>query len=139
MTNPNTAYSCCVVVDEAHHADLEVVWCARGKSELPGYSFTAPLSADGTAPATHYGCNDQTNAAEAAIYAALPTSGGTIPPDVASVDWTEWGITEARAIAACAATKVSVATGISGGSNFAALIAQPDILLVEVNVGGGLG
>lgn len=132
----STEYSCAGVIDAAHHADLEIVWCARGKSDLPGYSFTVELSADGSAPATHYGWNGQYNADEAAIYSALPTNGGTIPSDVAGIDWAAWGITEARAKAACAAGKVSVVTGMEGGVNFSSLIGQPEIGLMVVTSGG---
>lgn len=134
----SSQYSCCVTIAAGQlRDDLEIMWCGRGKSDAPGANFVVPLSATGAEPATHYGCNDQCEADEAAIYAALPTDGGTIPSDMADADWGALGITEARAKAACAAAKVSVMTGIPGGTNFAALIAQPGIDLQRIVPTGG--
>ena len=33
--------------------------CALGYDELPGNTYSVPLSADGSEPATHYGCRSQ--------------------------------------------------------------------------------
>lgn len=123
-------HSCIIIVPVASHADLEVVFCAWGKSELPGYSFTAALGALVEGPVTHYGCNDQQTNEEAAHYLALPTDSGTLPPALTAIDWSIWGITEVRAKAACAAAKVWVSTGVTGAANFTQ--AKSELGLVDI-------
>lgn len=124
-------HSCIIIVPVGQsHDDLEIVFFAWGKSSL-GWMFTAQLSADGSAPATHKACNDQVDNTMAAKYAALPTDGGTLPADLVDVDWSEHGITLQRARDACAATRVWVRTGDGAATtNFAA--AKAELGLMDV-------
>lgn len=61
--------------------------CALGHDTLPGNTFSIPLSADGSEPATHYGCR---TAAQQSFADLLSAAGQGVLPDI---DWTEYGLT----------------------------------------------
>lgn len=129
-------HSCVLIVPAEFHSDLEVVFCAWGKSELPGYSFTAQLSATGTAPATHFASHENKTNAEAMEYAALGTGDGTLPAALENVDWSEWGITLARAKAAALSVKAGVMVNVPGATNFTSLKGELGLVDVVEDAGG---
>lgn len=128
-------HSCVLIVPAEYHADLEVVFCAWGKSELPGYSFTAQLSSDGTAPPTHYAGHEMKSNAEAMEYAALGTDDGVLPAALSDVDWDQWGITLARAKAAAKSVKAGIMVNVPGITNFASMKAELGLVDVAEDTG----
>lgn len=63
--------------------------CALGHDTLPGDTFSVPLWADGTGPATHYGCRTAAQEAFAQMLAAA--GAGTLP----EIDWPAFGLSSA--------------------------------------------
>jgi hypothetical protein len=62
--------------------------CALGHDVLPGNTFSAPLSSDGSEPATHYGCR---TAAKQEFLDILTAAGaGQLPP---ALPLDEFGVT----------------------------------------------
>lgn len=61
--------------------------CALGHDMLPGNTFSVPLSADGSEPATHYGCR---TAAKQEFVDILTSAGTGDLPDIA---WADFGLT----------------------------------------------
>ena len=62
--------------------------CALGHDVMPGNTFSAPLSADGSEPATHYGC--RTVAKQEFVDLLVAAGEGTLPDDIA---WGDFGLT----------------------------------------------
>jgi hypothetical protein len=88
-----------------------------------------PVSGPDDAEATHYGSCEPMTEANAAVRSALPTNGGTLPPFTQHgtyMDWPDYGLTETEAKAAAASLYVSVVTGGSPQSHFAAAIVGYD-------------
>lgn len=44
-----------LIIPDSHKAMANRLMCALGQDVLPGNTFAVPLSADGTAPASHWG------------------------------------------------------------------------------------
>jgi hypothetical protein len=61
--------------------------CALDYDVLPGDTFSVPLSATGTTPATHYGCR---SAAKQEFVDMLAAAGQGVLPDV---PWADYGLT----------------------------------------------
>ena len=61
--------------------------CALGLDVLPGNTFSVPLSADGSEPATHYGCR---TAAKQEFVDILTNAGAGHLPDI---EWVDFSLT----------------------------------------------
>lgn len=79
-----------LILPAADQADGNALACALGHDVLPGATFGVPLSADGSAPATHYGAHTW----GLPVFVDLLTGAaqGTLP----DLDWAAVGLTEAR-------------------------------------------
>lgn len=61
--------------------------CALGHDVLPGNTFSVPLSADGSEPATHFGCR---TAAKQEFVGILTSAG---QGDLPEIEWADFGLT----------------------------------------------
>lgn len=77
-----------VVIVPAHLREIgNRLSCALGHDVLPGNTFSVPLSADGSEPATHYGCR---TAAKQEFVDILTSAGAGDLPDI---EWADYGLT----------------------------------------------
>lgn len=111
--------------------NMNLVCAAMG---LGPATFSVPVSADGSEPATHFCGNDNGMTAEqAAVFSAFPDDGGTLPP----IDGT-WGendvISQALATEACAAAVVSVGSNMTGLQNMAATLGALGLVEVQLEL-----
>lgn len=107
-----------LIVPETHKSVAEAVSTALGHQAPGDQTYIVGLSAEGTAPATHFGCHawatDQFIATIAACQAQT-----SLP----SVDWGLVGTTEQDVFAMCAALIVSVREDGQHHGHFNAVLA----------------
>ena len=84
----NWTLSIVMIVPTELRATANRLACALGHDVMPGNTFSAPLSSDGSEPATHYGC--RTAAKQAFVDLLTAAGGGTLPDDIA---WGDYGLT----------------------------------------------
>lgn len=77
-----------IIVPAALKDKADYLSCAIGHDDMPGNTFSVPLSADGSEPATHYGC--RTTAKQEFIDIMTGAETGQLP----DVDWSEYNLTE---------------------------------------------
>ncbi|PJK29973.1 hypothetical protein [Minwuia thermotolerans] len=107
-------YSVSLAVPAAAQDDANALAVALGWDVWPGRTFSVPLSADGAAPASHYGCH--TWATQGFLDTLSAAQGGALPP----VDWSEYELTEVRVGEVVAALLDHVQTGDVGFDTFLA-------------------
>lgn len=94
------------IVPAEYRTDGDLLMWALGYQPSPSTgasTYSVPLSATGSEPATHYGCNAQ--AAEPAVaQMLLGAHAGTLPP----IDWAAYSLTPERVLAVVAAMEVEV-------------------------------
>lgn len=99
-------YAVAAIIPAADRADGDKLSRALGFQPDPadGYStFSVPLSANGGAPATHYGYNAQ--AAEQSFVDMLQgAASGQLP----AIDWAAYGLTSQRVLELVAAMEVEI-------------------------------
>jgi hypothetical protein len=86
-------YSVVLICPAANRDQANLLACALGHDVLPGNTFSAPLSATGEAPATHYGC--RATAQQAFVDLFHGAAQGQLPP----IPWEDYGLTEADVFA----------------------------------------
>lgn len=95
------------IVPAEYRTDGDLLMQALGYQPDPATgasTYSVPLSATGTEPATHYGCNAQ--AAEPEVAQMLQgAQQGVLPP----IDWAAYGLTPERVLAVVAAMQSEVA------------------------------
>lgn len=79
-----------LILPAADQADGNALACALGHDMPPGATFGVPLSPSGAEPATHFGCHG--NVMPVFVDLVHGAQLGTLP----ELDWTAFGLTEAR-------------------------------------------
>lgn len=77
-----------IIVPVALKDKANYLSCAIGHDDMPGNTFSVPLSADGSKPVTHYGC--RTTAKQEFLDIMTGAETGQLP----DVDWSEYNLTE---------------------------------------------
>jgi len=99
-------YAIASIVPAAYRADGDLLMWALGYQPDPATgasTYSVPLSATGTEPATHYGCNAQ--AAEPAVAQMLQgAQQGVLPP----IDWAAYSLTPERVLAVVQAMEAEI-------------------------------
>jgi hypothetical protein len=104
-------YSVVGIIPAADRDDANLLAAALRHDVLPGHTFAAPFSADGSEPATHYGYQ----AAVTQTFVDQITGAGSGVWPIA--DFGAFGLTEARANELLAAMTLSVAArSVSDGA-----------------------
>lgn len=75
-----------IIVPAALKDKANYLSCAIGHDDMPGNTFSVPLSADGSEPATHYGC--RTTAKQEFIDIMTGAETGQLP----DVDWQDYNM-----------------------------------------------
>lgn len=94
------------ILPAAYRTDGDLLMQALGYQPAPSTgasTYSVPLSATGTEPATHYGCNAQASEPEVAQM-LQGAQQGTLPP----IDWAAYSLTPERVLAVVAAMEVEV-------------------------------
>jgi hypothetical protein len=86
-------YSVVLICPAINRDHANLLACALGHDVLPGNTFSAPLSASGEAPATHYGC--RATAQQPFVDLFHGAAQGVLPP----IPWGDYGLTEAQVAA----------------------------------------
>lgn len=93
--------SLALMVPDALKAKANLLACALGHDALPGNTYSVPLSADGSEPATHWACHAWV---QQSLVEMLSGAGqGVLPP----IPWEDYGLTEADVYAVLAALVAS--------------------------------
>lgn len=82
------SYSLVMIVPASLQDAANRLACALGHDVLPGHTFSVPLSADGSEPATHFGC--RTAAQQSFLDLLSGAAEGALP----DLPWADYGITE---------------------------------------------
>lgn len=69
-----------LILPVSYQDDGNRLSCALGYDVMPGRTFSVPLSADGAAPATHYGC--RTSGDQGFVDTVAGAEGGSLPDDL---------------------------------------------------------
>ncbi len=101
--------------------------CALGYDELPGNTFSIGLSADGSGPATHYGCRTAAKLEFVAIMSGA--AGGDLP----EIEWADYGVTAADIAEVLAAQILDVRDASEALDHFASVIADHGLHLVQID------
>lgn len=80
-------YSAVLICPAASQDKANRLSCALGHDVLPGKTFTAGLSADGSEPATHYGCRAIAKQDFVDLFAGAAQ--GVLP----DLPWADYGLT----------------------------------------------
>lgn len=99
--------------------------CALGHDELPGSTYSVPLSADGADPATHYGCRTAAQPSFAAILAAA--GGGSLP----EIDWAAYDLSEADIAAVLAGLIANVRPAQQADGHFDDVLAAHGLMRIQ--------
>lgn len=91
--------------------------CALGHDMLPGNTFSVPLSADGSEPATHFGCR---TAAKQEFIDILTSAG---QGDLPEIEWADFGLTIEEIAPVLAALIVDVRPAEQASGHFDAVLA----------------
>lgn len=101
--------------------------CALGHDVLPGNTFSVPLSADGSEPATHYGCR---TAAKQEFVDILTSAGAG---DLPEIEWADFGLTVEDIAPVLEALIVDVRPAEQAGGHFDEVLAANALMrLVEL-------
>jgi hypothetical protein len=103
--------SCILLVPDATKDTANKVIARMFGDPPEAQNISVPLSATGSAPATHWCNHIWRSEAAAADLLALPTNSGTLPEIADGLTWEDYGTTEAEARTAAATLGVYVATG----------------------------
>lgn len=98
--------------------------CALGHDVLPSNTFSVPLSAGGSEPATHYGCR---TAAKQEFVDILTSAGQGDLPDA---EWADYGLTVEDIAPVLAALIVGVRPAGEASGHFDAVAAGHGLALV---------
>lgn len=94
------------IVPAEHRTDGDLLMWALGYQPDPSTgasTYSVPLSATGTEPATHYGCNAQASA-PAVAQMLQGAQQGVLP----AIDWAAYSLTPERVFAVVAAMEVEI-------------------------------
>lgn len=80
-------YSLALMVPDALREKANLLACALGHDALPGNTFSVGLSADGTEPATHWGCHSWVQ------QSFVETLAGATQGQLPGVPWADFGLT----------------------------------------------
>lgn len=98
--------------------------CALGHDVLPGNTFSVPLSADGNAPATHYGCH---TVAQLSFVQMFQAAGQGQLPDIV---WGDFGLTEADVWEVLGELIVSPRQDLSGREHFESVLSENSLTTI---------
>ncbi len=100
--------------------------CALGHDVLPGNTFSVPLSADGSEPATHYGC--RTAAKQEFVDIISSAADGDLP----EIEWADFGLTVEDIAPVLAALIVDVRPADQASGHFDAVAAGHGLVRVDL-------
>lgn len=123
----NWALSIVMIVPADLRETANRLACALGHDVMPGNTFSAPLSTDGSEPATHYGC--RTVAKQEFVDLLTAADGGTLPDDIA---WGDFGLSAEDVPPVLAALITDVHPAAEAGGHFGTAIVQHNLLHVTV-------
>lgn len=108
----NFPNSVSLAVSAAVKADANRLAVAMGWDTAPGATFSVPLSAAGSLPATHWACH--TWAGDEFVSTLTAAAGGALP----AIPWADFGLTEGKVTDVLAALLSRVQTGAVGFEAF---------------------
>lgn len=121
----NWTLSIVMIVPSDQRETANRLACALGHDIMPGNTFSAPLSADGSEPATHYGC--RTVAKQEFVDLLTAAGGGTLPDDIA---WGDFGITVEDIPPVLASLIADVRSADQADGHFGAVLAANSLAVV---------
>jgi hypothetical protein len=128
MSNNDWTLSIVMIIPAALQDKANKLACALGHDVLPGNTFSVPLSADGSEPATHYGCR---TAAQQNFVDLLTAAGQGSLPDV---PWADFELTEADIPAVLSALIIDVKPASEAQGHFEAVIEARGLVRMGISI-----